>query len=401
METLTKTVLLEKPIELTGVTCEESARHPGIYGIKNTQNGKIYIGSSINRMDRRWQTHDSRLKNGKHANPHLVAAFAKYGRDAFEYLVLEVVEDLDTITEREQWWIDKMRESSPGIYNMMPAERHLGGQVFTDEHRANLSKALKGRVVSEETRKKIGDAHRGMKMPPVTEEWLEKNREIGRREYPAFIHADSGEVIPTGIGLKRLCVERDFSYQCMRNVCNGRSKVHKGWRLVDDAIWHDSSAGNAKGLCRTDEPHKNSKLNWEIVDHIRSCDTPARQLAKEYGVSTASVCNARRYKTWRTGEEVEKDVSKEAVLRRRALAKFWAKVDKGGEGECWEWTGGPTLSFLGKSGSPARISWFIENGEMAPKGKIVRRTCGNIKCVNPQHLCLSNRKIDSKKGEVA
>ena len=42
----------------------------GIYKIINTENGKIYIGQSIN-ISHRWNCHKYDLKNKRHKNLHL------------------------------------------------------------------------------------------------------------------------------------------------------------------------------------------------------------------------------------------------------------------------------------------------------------------------------------------
>lgn len=43
----------------------------GVYIIRNKINGKVYVGSTINKIKRRWQDHLKRLKRGTHANTHL------------------------------------------------------------------------------------------------------------------------------------------------------------------------------------------------------------------------------------------------------------------------------------------------------------------------------------------
>jgi len=214
------TVELERPIVLTDITCEDSCRLPGIYGIRNIQNGKIYIGSSTNPMIKRWQGHDSCLRNGKHSNRHLGAAFAKHGRDAFEYLVLEVVDDLDRITEREQYWIDYFRKTCPGIYNMMPADRHRRGYRLSDSCRKAISDTKKSqkRRVSLETKQKLAEAF--------------------SLEYPEFIHEETGEIIPAGVGLAKMCRERGLRATSMSNVRHGRYRSSDGWTLVDQGPWN-------------------------------------------------------------------------------------------------------------------------------------------------------------------
>ena len=79
----------------------------GIYCIKNKINNKVYIGKSINIYSRLYQ-HLSDLNTGKRKskNSHLLNAWEKYGRNNFEYFVLEYLEPIENLVkERELYWI--------------------------------------------------------------------------------------------------------------------------------------------------------------------------------------------------------------------------------------------------------------------------------------------------------
>ena len=58
----------------------------GIYKIVNLDNGKFYIGSSINLAKRKWE-HFKQLRLGIHCNCHLQAAYNKHGKDSFSFIV--------------------------------------------------------------------------------------------------------------------------------------------------------------------------------------------------------------------------------------------------------------------------------------------------------------------------
>jgi group I intron endonuclease len=76
----------------------------GIYGIRNTINQKLYIGSSKN-IDNRVYNHFSNLKNNNHKNKHLQAAYNKYGKDVFKIEILESC-TREVLLQREQYYID-------------------------------------------------------------------------------------------------------------------------------------------------------------------------------------------------------------------------------------------------------------------------------------------------------
>jgi len=75
----------------------------GIYVISNKENGKKYVGQSSD-LRMRWIHHRWFLKNNKHHNRHLQAAWNKYGEDAFEFFILEYCHK-DILDEREQYYI--------------------------------------------------------------------------------------------------------------------------------------------------------------------------------------------------------------------------------------------------------------------------------------------------------
>lgn len=75
------------------------------------------------------------------------------------------------------------------------------------------------------------------------------------------------------------------------------------------------------------------------------------------------------------------------------LEKFWAKVDKRTDIECWEWQGFRlpkgygSMSVYGKTYLTHRIAYTDYYGEI-PHGMHVCHKCDNPSCCNPLHLFL-------------
>lgn len=74
--------------------------------------------------------------------------------------------------------------------------------------------------------------------------------------------------------------------------------------------------------------------------------------------------------------------------------RFWTKIDKHEDKECWIWQGAQTSSGNGsfainhwKTTSAHRFSYQIAFGEI-PEKTDVRQSCSNKLCCNPQHLFL-------------
>jgi group I intron endonuclease len=82
-------------------------RTSGIYQITCTPTGKIYIGSAAN-LSHRHHVHMSRLQSHIHENTYLQHAWDKYGADAFEFTVIELVLSSFRL-ERELYWLDKLQ----------------------------------------------------------------------------------------------------------------------------------------------------------------------------------------------------------------------------------------------------------------------------------------------------
>lgn len=83
-----------------------------------------------------------------------------------------------------------------------------------------------------------------------------------------------------------------------------------------------------------------------------------------------------------------------------AQARFWDKVTKGGDDECWIWTGSTSgywpyeRGHLGINGSTVNshlVSWVIANGRI-PVGMNVLHKCDVMLCVNPLHLFLGTHQ---------
>lgn len=182
----------------------------GIYIILNTKNGKVYIGQAVD-FGERWYVHRAALKNNRHKNRHLQAAWNKYGAKVFKFQRLEhcPIEQLD---EREQHYLDVYIEK--GIcYNIahdvkaaMRGRRHseetrrkisASSRSATEETRQKMREAIrniseesrrkmsepnKGKHVSDETRKKMSEAHKGKKLSDETRRKMSEAKQRQLRE---------------------------------------------------------------------------------------------------------------------------------------------------------------------------------------------------------------------------
>lgn len=144
----------------------ENLTKSGVYLIKNTINNKLYVGSAKN-VKNRFNAHKYSLKKNSHDNPLLQNAWNKYGEEHFIFEMIEEC-DLSIILLMEQHYLDlyKSYDRNKG-YNILRIAGSSYGYKFSEESRKKMSlakKGLKPRIgskLSDDTKKKIGDANRG------------------------------------------------------------------------------------------------------------------------------------------------------------------------------------------------------------------------------------------------
>ena len=119
--------------------------YAGIYTIKCIENGKVYVGRSVQVPIRR-KRHEYDLRDGVHTNKELQMDYDKYGKDAFVFeLVEEVPKDIayDELDELEREYINRFDSFREG-YNMTEGGVGNLGRVFSSETRERMSNSHKG-----------------------------------------------------------------------------------------------------------------------------------------------------------------------------------------------------------------------------------------------------------------
>lgn len=137
----------------------------GIYKITCTATGKFYIGSAKD-IRHRLARHKSDLGRNVHHNTLLQRAVNKYGKDMFEFEILEFVDDTESLLQREQHYLDTLNPCDINIgFNLAIEAGSRLGVPATEETKAKISKTLTGRKHTEETKLKMSGAHKGKKLP--------------------------------------------------------------------------------------------------------------------------------------------------------------------------------------------------------------------------------------------
>lgn len=145
-----------------------------IYAIVNNVNRDMYVGSSVG-VTRRWSAHRNLLVKKCHYNVRLQRAYDKYGAGAFDWEIVQFVNDKSKLIAREQFWIDFFTPAYNGrsIANSPLGTKHsvetrakmsqaAKKRGFSDAHKQNISKAKKGIcTISEEQKKRLSVLNTG------------------------------------------------------------------------------------------------------------------------------------------------------------------------------------------------------------------------------------------------
>jgi hypothetical protein len=125
--------------------------------IQNIINNKFYIGSAIGHYRRKGQ-HFWMLRNNIHFNKHLQSSWNKYGEPNFTFEVLEFIEDLDTLSEREKYWINHYNTLNPfkGYNTRANCDTNLHLK-WSEESKLKFSLSKRGKPIKHLDYKKVAE----------------------------------------------------------------------------------------------------------------------------------------------------------------------------------------------------------------------------------------------------
>lgn len=146
-----------------------------IYKITNILNGKIYIGQTIQDLKERWYGHCRSISNCT----AIARALKKYGKDNFTIEQIDQADSLEELNKKEVEWISRFSSNTKGIgYNLTTGGMNA---IPSEETKAKmrgprpaLSLKQMGKKVSEETKRKMSEAHIGKVFSKETRERLSK-----------------------------------------------------------------------------------------------------------------------------------------------------------------------------------------------------------------------------------
>lgn len=197
----------------------------GIYKITNKINGKSYIGQSIN-IERRFREHKY---ISSETNQSLIKAYKKYGRENFEFEMLEKC-TLENLNQREMFYIKTLKpqynrtsggDGSPKHIVSEKTRKILSQKAKEQWNRLpeeekqriikhNLKKPKIGHLVSKETREKLRQHNLGKKQ---SKETIEKRKQT-------FIEKKKSGYIQTNENHKKkvICIETGEIFESLKEA---------------------------------------------------------------------------------------------------------------------------------------------------------------------------------------
>lgn len=210
---------------------------------------KVYIGITSKEPEMRW-----RRGNGYYNNKHFYRTIQKYGWDNIKHEILFSNLTKEKAEQKEIELIKEHNSTNPKYgYN-----HDYGGncsESMTEETRMKISIGNKGKVISKETRDKIGKFHKGRKHnKPFPQESRDKLREINTgktlsesvkykikqksKRYAVRQYSMDGELIAEYSGIRVAARALGLHSESITKCCKGKVKTCGGyiWRYADEEL---------------------------------------------------------------------------------------------------------------------------------------------------------------------
>lgn len=242
-----------------------------IYKIENKENGKVYIGQTVNYTERR-KAHLKALKRGNHYNRYLQKSFDKYGVTSFSFSVIEETDELD---EREMYWIKHFNSVDCSFgYNLTSGGKKF---IMNESTKRLISNSLKKSFsLNDGLRKEASLRTTGEKNPFYGRAHSEETKEKILKNRSWYRHSEETKMKMSEKkkGKKHPNYGKKFSEEWRKNL----SESHKGQKPANLKDFPPYEIEDMK------EMYKGGKTLKDIADKYNVSNVPIRRVLTEAGL---------------------------------------------------------------------------------------------------------------------
>lgn len=204
-----------------------------------------YVGITVKSLKDRLNIHLSKsaLKYNNHRINWIKSVINKSGKIVIN--LIEEVEGWGNACQREIYWIKKYREIGYNLTNSVDGGQGLYGRIISEESRKKMSDARKGFTPTTETRLKQSKARKNyVKNNPISNETklklskLAKNRKHTLEAKKKMSKSRTNKILQYTIegaflkewnSIKEIAAYFNCSTSNITRACNGRNKTAKGF----------------------------------------------------------------------------------------------------------------------------------------------------------------------------
>lgn len=202
----------------------------GIYLIHNTKVNKVYVGITGKSFGHRWKQHIKLLRRGKHYNKRLQSAYNRDGEESFEFVVLEVYDDVNGIENEELFWVQYFKSIGMELYNLCSYGQYALGIKRSEETKQKLS-TNKKKFYANNPAARTEMSNRA-KVRMRSSDQIARVKSINAKIWDGFIAPD-GTVYKDVYSLMEFCKKHNLVRNYMSLLARGKLETYKGWKHLE------------------------------------------------------------------------------------------------------------------------------------------------------------------------
>lgn len=201
---------------------------PYIYKIINDINNKVYIGKTLETIEKRWQQHCKDFQKESENSRPLYRAMNKYGIEHFSISLVEEC-DKDSLSEKEKYWIEFYRSFKYGYNATVGGD----GRSYCDYDLIfSLYKdGFNLKQISEKLKYDVSTCSKALKTFGITTEEIKQQGRLVINKSVYQLDKDTEEIINIFPSIKAAynSLNKEQSGH-IAAVCNGKRKTAYGYK---------------------------------------------------------------------------------------------------------------------------------------------------------------------------